>query len=323
MSKYEGLECPVCKKIFEDGDDIVTCPDCGTPHHRECYNMIGKCVNSGLHNSGYEFVTKKETQDASTENANAGEYYTPSATNDESQSKASPSAIPTINSVEDIDKEYGRNNETIGGNDITEVAATIRINIPRFINVFRKMEKTGKKASWNWGAFAFGSLYFLFRKMYKQGLAITSVLVALIVGGDALMYRLAPEYVKAVSEMANQYVQGKAIDPAKMITSDYNKAAMVAYIMLGVILIIKVICGLFADYTYKKSIDEIIKRVNDQLEDNMSFSINPMMGQSNSLSQDQMKKMYLARRGGVSLFAPTMALFLVYTLISFIQEEIC
>ena len=34
MSIYNNCVCPVCKKQFEDGDDIVVCPECGTPHHR-------------------------------------------------------------------------------------------------------------------------------------------------------------------------------------------------------------------------------------------------------------------------------------------------
>lgn len=34
---YRGQHCPICGKEFCDGDDIVVCPECGTPYHRECY----------------------------------------------------------------------------------------------------------------------------------------------------------------------------------------------------------------------------------------------------------------------------------------------
>lgn len=37
MPSYKNEKCPVCNQEFKDGDDIVTCPVCGTPHHRECY----------------------------------------------------------------------------------------------------------------------------------------------------------------------------------------------------------------------------------------------------------------------------------------------
>ncbi len=37
MSRFEGYICPVCMKKFTETDDIAVCPECGTPHHRECY----------------------------------------------------------------------------------------------------------------------------------------------------------------------------------------------------------------------------------------------------------------------------------------------
>ena len=65
MPDYKKYKCPVCNKQFKDGDDIVVCPECGTPHHRECYKLTGHCVNQGLHKSGYGFIdSEKEKQKA-------------------------------------------------------------------------------------------------------------------------------------------------------------------------------------------------------------------------------------------------------------------
>lgn len=50
---YENQSCPGCGKPFEDGDDIVVCPVCATPQHRECWMENGKCANDELHASGY------------------------------------------------------------------------------------------------------------------------------------------------------------------------------------------------------------------------------------------------------------------------------
>lgn len=55
---YNEQTCPVCKKVFEDGDDIVVCPECATPHHRACWAENGRCANHELH--GTDFVWKKE-----------------------------------------------------------------------------------------------------------------------------------------------------------------------------------------------------------------------------------------------------------------------
>lgn len=51
--KFTGAECVFCKKKFEENDDVVVCPVCGSPHHRECWSRLGKCANSDLHKENY------------------------------------------------------------------------------------------------------------------------------------------------------------------------------------------------------------------------------------------------------------------------------
>ena len=57
---YIGKKCPVCQKYFHADDDVVVCPDCGTPHHRECYESLGHCSNENLHEQGYDYQEDKE-----------------------------------------------------------------------------------------------------------------------------------------------------------------------------------------------------------------------------------------------------------------------
>lgn len=54
MSRFEGYICPVCMKKFTETDDIAVCPECGTPHHRECYLNNGKCALEEIH-ADYEW----------------------------------------------------------------------------------------------------------------------------------------------------------------------------------------------------------------------------------------------------------------------------
>ncbi len=49
MIDYTGLNCPVCGKPFTAKDDIVVCPDCGAPYHRDCYLQTGYCVFADKH----------------------------------------------------------------------------------------------------------------------------------------------------------------------------------------------------------------------------------------------------------------------------------
>ena len=52
MFKYEGAKCPVCHAYLMEDDDIVVCPDCGAPHHRECWKSLGHCGCEELHAQG-------------------------------------------------------------------------------------------------------------------------------------------------------------------------------------------------------------------------------------------------------------------------------
>ncbi|MBR1725011.1 MAG: hypothetical protein IJ723_08375, partial [Ruminococcus sp.] len=51
LDKYIGEKCIVCGEAFAEHDDIVVCPDCGTPYHRACWQEKGSCINDELHSS--------------------------------------------------------------------------------------------------------------------------------------------------------------------------------------------------------------------------------------------------------------------------------
>lgn len=59
MPRYDHTKCDGCGKDFAPGDDIVVCPVCGTPQHRECWNQNHACVNAQKHAEG--FVWKDES----------------------------------------------------------------------------------------------------------------------------------------------------------------------------------------------------------------------------------------------------------------------
>ena len=60
MSLYTGLKCKVCDKSFLEEDDIVVCPDCGTPYHRSCYKEKGECINYELHEKNQSYSVNEE-----------------------------------------------------------------------------------------------------------------------------------------------------------------------------------------------------------------------------------------------------------------------
>lgn len=65
--KYENEICQGCGKRFEETDDVVVCPECGTPQHRECYNRENRCVNEHLHSDGYEWQPRHSERNTENE----------------------------------------------------------------------------------------------------------------------------------------------------------------------------------------------------------------------------------------------------------------
>ena len=60
--RYSYEKCPVCEKEFANDDDIVVCPLCGTPHHRDCYKKNGECSNYDKHSEGFHWTPSKENK---------------------------------------------------------------------------------------------------------------------------------------------------------------------------------------------------------------------------------------------------------------------
>ena len=64
---YYNYRCPVCEKPFDKDSEIVVCPVCGTPHHRECYDINNRCFYEDKHAEGFDFRAENP-QGASSEN---------------------------------------------------------------------------------------------------------------------------------------------------------------------------------------------------------------------------------------------------------------
>lgn len=315
MPKFEEFKCPVCKQQFDVDDDIVTCPVCGTPHHRHCYDLTGHCVNKGLHSAGYNYYDDKENSPApqtSTKPQTDGAYYIPPIAAEHEEKQPRTFGLPADIGLSD--EEYAHDSETINGESISDYAATIRINIPRFITKFKQMEKTKRKAGWNWCAFFFGSFYLLFRKMYKQGIMFLCMNMAAVMGEMTLILKMAPKYVQAMQDLYANASDKITVEQLNEImkVSDFATAVKIVYVTLAVLLMIRIIIAVFADYFYKNTVSDIIKKVGRQIKDGASFMQSPiMMNTDEDLSQEQMRRMYLARLGGVSWFAPSAAYLII------------
>ena len=63
MSQKEiNKSCALCHAYLFDEDDVVYCPVCGAPHHRECYNSIGHCALESTHGTENQYDLLKEKE---------------------------------------------------------------------------------------------------------------------------------------------------------------------------------------------------------------------------------------------------------------------
>ena len=201
---YIGNKCPVCNKYFHADDDVVVCPECGTPHHRECYDLTGHCANEGLHAPGYDYQTEnnstkdkvnvcpscgKEVDEDSFFCKHCGTPLSSQKTDTTGQQRTNPSGFEGAPGqagnpffVNIIDPLGGVPGDTDFGDGVTagEAAKYVKQNTPYFIRIFSNI-KNFNKSKFNFSAALFTGGYLLYRKMYKLGAIFTGLQLAMLI----------------------------------------------------------------------------------------------------------------------------------------------
>lgn len=279
----KGLSCARCKAYLFDEDDVVYCPVCGAPHHRECYNALGKCALEELHGTEQEYSKEKEREalqkasetaeqqkefkDAESENipgyttcGMCGEKY---PSDYRSCKKCGAPNVANMNGFIGFDFLGGIPKDYKIDENVTadEAKRFVVANTHRYIPKFATLNKT-KKTSWNWLAFLFPGGWMLSRKMFKSGI-ITCFLSVL---STLLTYPLnLTLYQLGVSSSTNS---------AEFISSLYEAMPQISVwiLILGMLgflsdIIIRIVSAMFGDYMYKKytvaQITEIKKGSDD------------------------------------------------------------
>ncbi len=188
MGKYTGDTCLICQEPFHDDDDIVVCPDCGTPYHRACYLSQGHCINQNLHAVGGSYESARQDKNRHLGgtvcpkcryvNAPGAKYCSECGTTLTSEEGTPiPGSAGTYFDATDpccgLSPDEPVENETLG-----DVAGFVRTNTLYYIPLFRRFRDTGKKLSLNFSCMLFPDFYFAFRKMW--GMAILCCLLDLI-----------------------------------------------------------------------------------------------------------------------------------------------
>lgn len=199
MTNYNGVSCPICNIPFKQGDDIVVCPDCGTPHHRHCYAQNGECANSASHGASFEFILPasaitfpcpncgsachdeqrfcehcgtplKPAEDpigpAAQTPANAGTYGGFQGQQGQDPNVQGPGAGAGYYTLPaNLDPTVG----TVDDIPVADWAAFIGPQAEVYLAHFKRSDVIGRNTKFCWSAALMAPFYFFYRKMWKFG----------------------------------------------------------------------------------------------------------------------------------------------------------
>ncbi len=242
---YKGVKCEVCNNNFGEDDNIVVCPVCGTPHHRECWNGLGHCVNEQMHGSGYVWTApsaqEEEKTRAQTMCSRCGAPIDPAAAicpncgrpasgsvrpgediicpicgfvNEYGVDKCKKCSAPLF--TEGTDEEFSFADDAFAAdaklNDIPnrEYVEYIGRNRSRYLSSFYALSGQGRNISVNWGAMLFGPVWFFYRKMPKIGvLLIAAVFAFELLLGMIGLDEATKKYYRSIFELFPRIVSGE------------------------------------------------------------------------------------------------------------------
>lgn len=323
MADYINLPCPVCDKEFNENDDIVVCPVCGTPHHRECYAQNGGCAHAQWHSENKTYNAdeiREQIEDQKRqeewEKRQEERENTPELVCRRCGHKNSPEAIfcnrcgapvsqgfgANQNGERNINTPYGRvvinsfvtpqdPNEEIDGIPAWKLSAVAGKNGERVVSQFKFFAKSGRKTSFNLFACILTPFYFLFRKMYALG--IVTMILNFVLSIPGLILDLSD---KATFDRFSQAF-GQTIEPMiELNVAQTNFFTNLAFFATLSSWAMSILCGLFANWLYFRKCKKLCGKIDEITSSKEEF------------------KEKAAQKGGVT-FKPFIVLAIIYGVI--------
>lgn len=273
--KIEGETCPVCKAYLFNEDDVVFCPTCGAPHHRDCYAAIGKCGYHELHGTDGQYTPKTDDEpstEANTEErsvsrcprcnreTNGQVLFCPYCGCDMTEPAEMPPMGPAFAGVF-VDPYGGLPKDgsvKIEGEKLEDVRKFVFSNTQRYLPVFARLNKKNK-TSWNWAAFLLPHCWLFFRKQYTAGL----IAAALMLAASFFALPLQLELNTLISESAVVSTQAEQM---QLIMSLIPQVSLPAVLMQAAGLVLNlgvmVYFGVFGDWLYRSHTVASVRTIN-------------------------------------------------------------
>lgn len=298
---FTKYTCPVCGETFQNGDDVVVCPECGAPHHRECYEKADHCFYLDKHAKEFSFESLHPSEGSgSTEQQGFEDFETimcpvcfhknptgsktcsrcgsdlsmeqqdprpqPGQDRKGGQQQQFPGGIPFgfgTAGVPDFDPLAGLDSKEPLGDNVTagEAAKFTGKNTPYFSLVFQRLNKHNN-SKFSFVAFIFAGIYFLYRKMYGIGLAFALLLIASNVLSTFVM--MTPEWSACIREITELAASGTAGSADLGALFGKMLFAYLPVILYAVRYILMIISGFTANRLYYKHTVKTINRIKEE-----------------------------------------------------------
>lgn len=317
---YDNAVCDGCGQPLLEGEDIVVCPDCGTPQHRKCYELNNKCVNEHLHAEGFEWKNPVPAPEIPVPDEPVQE------TDGNTDNPMVPVGLPMpaldVNPQFFVSAGFDPNAE-FDGIKAKDAVSYTQVGAKSYVRKFLRSNGKGFFVSWNWGAFFFSPAWFFYRKLYKVGFIFFSVVFALnlflfpqaekIAKSYEPMQEAYTEYAEAYSnfskEQSDEAMAAVNSAQAELSKISHQIAPAITAVFFGTFLVPNTVAALIANGIYKRKMLEDIK---------IAYK---------STNDPKIVKYSLLRRGGVALlpaaaaflasdYLPTMIVQLVHSIFS-------
>ena len=277
MPKYYGCPCEGCGKPLTLQDDIVVCPDCGAPYHRDCYEKLGRCIHAPAHAAGYEWKFPYQESELCTCPA-CGERTLRS----ESVCRCCGAALPPEGAQEPADRAdsdehseefdystfyrqfqetgapqvdplrqtyqaaFGKE-EVMDGIPCKDWADFIGPASPAYLSAYCRMQLSHTKTSMSFSAMLFGPFYFFYRKAWRPAFGFLA----------AEMLLAAPTFIEMLQ------LSGSSFAPA-LSASALTVLARVCSLLSFLLMLVR---GMYGKWLYRRSAASRIRRIQSEVPD--------------------------------------------------------
>lgn len=256
--KYKGEKCFYCNEVFNDNDDVVVCPKCGTPYHRECYKQAGSCINHHLHELGESW---KGTVEQPAEPAKPVINDNDNISNEQAEAFKETLGFDLTKPFMGLDPD-----EDFEGAKMNEIFTFVKTNTIYYIPLFKKMKSMGSKVSFNLSSFLFPYFYFANRKMWLM--ALVSVFVTLFLQIPSFLISLSDNIAYGLlDESMVQYAQSVFHNLLTFIENNYHTIEIFAWVCNIGIYAFRLAMCLFANWLYYRFTIKSINKLKFRFPD--------------------------------------------------------